>query len=260
MNRKSIKWALRLTVTGFILLGILVGIVLNPSLVYANKTELGTSTVYHNKPLDKDLKFRLDNATEILKTSELYDSNIKFDVCMNDGTFYPSLLEMFLGKAFALGFTSNKIVICGELCCKDNYVEVNGRKWNFTQLLAHEEAHCLVFHRVGFWKSNPVANNPKWKWEGYPEYIARRDSSQTDLVKSIEQLNNATRTDKDSWGISFGDSTICPRDYFNYRLLNQYCIEIKRMNFETLLKDTTSEQIIKSEMMNWYLEQRNKTN
>ena len=259
MNRKVINWTLRFVVTGLILLGFLVGVVLNPFLVYANETELGKCVVYHNEPLEENLKFRLDNAIEILKASELYDPTIKFDICLNDGSFYPSLLEIFMGKAFALGFTSNKVAICGELNCKDNYVQVNGQKWNFTQLLAHEEAHCLVFHRVGFWKSNPVANNPNWKWEGYPEYIARRDSSQMDLVKNIEQLRDAIKTDKDAWGIRLPDSTISPREYFNYRLLNQYCIEIKRMSFENLLKDTTSEQTLQNEMMNWYFEQKNKS-
>ncbi len=250
-----LKWALRIAAIAILLLGILVGVVLNPTLLYANKTMIGKFTVYHNQPIDEHLKMRLNDADEILKSSELYDSNLKFDICLNDGSFYPSLLEIFLGNAFALGFTSNKIAICGEANFKDNYVEVNNYKWNLTQLLAHEATHCLVFHKVGFWNSNPVAHHPKWKWEGYPEYVARRNADQIDLVKNIEKLNRSMEKDKIEWGISFADSTISPTEYFVNRLLIQYCIEIKNMTYENILNDTTSEQAIQNQMFDWFTKQ-----
>jgi hypothetical protein len=252
MKRKIIKWSIRSLAVVVLLLGFLVVIVLTPSLLYANKTVMANCTVYHNKPFDKALKLRIDDATEILKTSELYDPSIKFDICMNDGSIYPSLLQMFLGQAFALGFTSNKVALCGNVNITENYVEVNGHKWNLTQLLAHEETHGLVYHKVGFWNSNPVANHPKWKWEGYPEYVSRQTAELKDLPKNIEQLKAATEKDKDEWGIILADSTVSPRAYFNYRLLIQYCLDVKKMSYENLLKDITSEELIRQQMMEWY--------
>jgi len=225
---------------------------LNPTLLYANRTVFENFTVYHNKPLDKDLKTRLDNARDIIKENQLFDSGLKFDICLNDGSLYPSLLEIFMGQAFALGFTSNKVAICGNANFQENYVERNGYKWNLTQLLAHEETHCLVYNKIGFWKSNPIANNPKWKWEGYPEYVSRRDQDQLNLVKNIKQLDEALKLNKTQWGISFADSTVTSREYFNYRLLTQYCLDIKKMTFEEFLNDTTSEQTIKTQMRKWY--------
>jgi hypothetical protein len=256
MKRHIFKWTLRFTATGLLVLGILIGTVLNPTFLYANKTVTDQYTVYHSKALDDDIMLRIDHALEILKTSELYDSNLKFDICLNDGSLYPSLMEMFLGKAFALGFTSNKIVICGKHNFKDNYVEVHDIKWNLTQLIAHEATHCLVFHKIGFWKSNPVAHHPTWKWEGYPEYIARRDSDQVDLVKNIERYEDAVQRDPGAWGIHFADSTLSPKAYFKYRLINQYCLDIKKITYANLLKDTAGEQTIHSEMMEWYAKQK----
>ena len=171
MKKKLFNWTIKISVFIIITLGILVLVVLTPSLMYANKTQMGTFTIYHNKPLDKNLKLRLDDAIEIVKTSEYYDQNIKFNICINDGSYYPSLMQFFLGQAFALGYTSNIVTLCGNVNLKDNYVEVNGCRWNLTQLLAHEKTHCFVFHRFGFWNSNPVTHYPVWKWEGYPEYI-----------------------------------------------------------------------------------------
>ena len=117
-----------------LLLGCLVGIVLTPSLLYANKTVVANSTVYHNKPLDRTLKTRLQDAKEIIKNSELYDPNIKFDICMNDGSYYPALLQVFLGKAFALGFTSNKVVLCGNVNVSENYIEVERSQMEFNTI------------------------------------------------------------------------------------------------------------------------------
>jgi hypothetical protein len=257
MKPKIVKWIIGMLVAAVLLVGLLVVIVLTPSLLYATKTSVGTFIVYHNQPFDKELKLRLDDATEIIKTSECYDGNIHFDICLKDGSLYPSLLQVFLGRAFALGFTSNKVVLCGNTNIKENYLELDGSKFNLTQLLAHEETHCLVFHKVGFWRSNPVANHPYWKWEGYPEYISRRAADQTDLVKNIEQLNEAIRKDKDEWGIRFADSTVSSRKYFQYRLLIQYCLDVKKMTYENVLKDSTSEQTITTQMMNWFAIQKN---
>ena len=170
--------------------------------MYANRTDLGEFTVYHSQKIEKECKFSIVEAMEILKTSELYDSTIKFDICLNDGSLYPSLMELFLGRAFALGYTSNKITLCGKTNFKENYVEVNDNKWNLTQLLAHEGTHFLVFNKVGFWNANPVANNPRWKWEGYPEYIARQDTSGLNLAKNIKKLNFTILTaSSSSWSI-----------------------------------------------------------
>lgn len=256
MKRKLFKWTIRISLFIIVTLSLLVFVVLTPSLMYANKTQLGTFTVYHNKPLDKYLKLRLDGAMDILKTSEYYDPTIKFRICMNDGSRYSALVQFFLGRAFALGYTSNIVTFCGEVNVKDNYVEVNDCKWNLTQLLAHEETHCFVFHKFGFWHSNPVTHYPTWKWEGYPEYVSRNTPEQKDLVKNIELLNNVLKENKHDWGISFSDSTLVSKEYFRYRLLVQYCLDIKKQRYEDLLKDTTSEQATTTQMMNWCAAQK----
>ncbi len=255
MKRQIRKWTLRLTATGLLCLGFLVGIVLNPILLYANKTTVGNYTVYHNASLDANFISRLDSANELVKTSELYDPNLKLDICLNDGLLYPTLIEKLRGQAFAWGFY-DKVVLMGNANCKDNFVELNGYKWNLTQLLAHEETHCLQFHKFGLWKSNPIANYPNWKWEGYPEYVARRNADQLDLTKNIARRITAENLDKDGWAINFSDNTIAPRNYYNAWLLVQYCLDIKKMTYEKLLSDTTSENITTMQMMNWFAKQK----
>lgn len=246
------KWPLRLIVTTLLTAGLLLIIILNPILTYASKTTHNNYTVFHNKTLDPALLSRLDQATELLRASEFYNSNLQLDICLNDGSKYPTLIQTLRGQAFAWGFY-NKVVLQGMANFKDNYVELNGYKWNLTQLLTHEMTHCIQFNKSGFWKSKPFANIPNWKWEGYAEYVSRQNNDQKDLTKNITRLIAADKTD---WKINFSDNTIAPREYYDYWTLVQYCIDVKKMNYKQILADITSEQTVRKEMMSWFSRQK----
>ena len=248
MKRKIKKWTLRLTVTGLFIAGLLLVIILNPVLTYANKTIHNNYTIFHNKPIDQTLTIKLDKATELLKASEFYNSKLQLDICLNDGSKYPKLMQIIRGKAFAWGFY-DKVVLQGTSNVNGNYIELNGYKWNLTQLLAHEMTHCLQFDKLGLWKSKPLANIPNWKWEGYAEYVSRQNTDQKDLSKNIARF---LAKDKKNWAITFADSTIAPREYYDYWTLVQYCMDIKKMNYKQLLADTTTEQTVRQEMMRWF--------
>ena len=248
MKRKIKKWTLRLTVTGLFIAGLLLVIILNPILTYANKTVHNNYTIFHNKPIDQTLTIKLDKATELLKASEFYNSKLQLDICLNDGSKYPKLMQIIRGKAFAWGFY-DKVVLQGTSNVNGNYIELNGYKWNLTQLLAHEMTHCLQFDKLGLWKSKPLANIPNWKWEGYAEYISRQNTDQKDLSKNIARF---LATDKNNWAITFADSTIAPRKYYDYWTLVQFCMDIKKMTYKQVLTDITSEQIIRQQMMIWF--------
>lgn len=248
MNRWIKKWILRLTATVVIAFGLLLIIVLNPVLTYANKTRHKTHTIFHNRALDKSFLIEVDHAIELLAESEFYNPELHLDIMLSDGSIYPELISAIRGQAFAWGFY-NKVVLQGTADYEKNYVELNSYKWNLTQLLAHEMTHCLQFDKLGFWKSNPIANIPVWKWEGYAEYISRQNKDQKDLAQNIEQLIEA---DKSHWGILFEDSTVTSREYYTYWILVQYCMDIRKMSYQKVLSDTTSEPMIRQEMMHWF--------
>lgn len=254
MKRSIKKWTLRIIVTGMFVIGLLLTVVLYPILTYANKTTHNNFTIYHNAKLDPLIASYLDQATEILKTSEFYNDKLKLDICLNDGSQYPNIIRAIRGQAFAWGFY-DKVVLQGTMNCKDNYVELNGYKWNLTQLLTHEMTHCLQFDKLGLWKSKPIANIDNWKWEGYAEYVSRQNTNQKDIIININRLQ---KTDKNTWEITLDDNTITSREYYNYWTLVQYCLDIKKMSYKQLLTNTTSEHIIKQEMMKWYEENKSK--
>ena len=253
--KKQIKiWALRLTATVLFTAMLLIVIVLNPILTYASKTTHKKYTIFYNKALDQQLLFRLNEAGTLLQKSEFYNPMLKFDICLDDGSIYPAMMQKIRGKAFAWGFY-NKVVLQGNADYENNYVELNGYKWNLTQLLAHELTHCLQFSKLGFWKSNPVAGIPGWKWEGYPEYVARQGVDQKDLSKIIERLLQTERINNNGWiKILENTGTVIP--YYKSWLLIQYCIDIKEMSYQQILNDPTKEETVWRKMMTWYNNQK----
>ena len=252
MKQQIKKWTLRLTATGLLIAGLLLIIILNPILTYAHKTTHKHFSIYHNKVIDPILISTLDQATLLLETSEFYNNNLKFDICLNDGATYPTIIKTIRGQAFAWGFY-DKVVMQGTMNCKANFVELNGYKWNLTQLLAHEMTHCLQFDKLGLIQSNPIANIPTWKWEGYAEYVSRQNADQKDLSKNIERF---IATGKNNWEIKFADGTITPREYYSYWILVQYCLDVKNMSYQQLLTEKINEQTLKQEMINWYEENK----
>lgn len=246
------KWILRLLATGFFSVGLLIGIVLNPSILYAKKTVIDSYVIHHTAPLDEAFFTAFRNALGSVEQSSIYDEKTTFEVCLNDGSYYPTLIEKVRGRAFGWGF-SNKVVLRGTADYQANTVEIGRYKWNLSQLLAHEATHCLQFLKFGLWKSNPIAGYPDWKWEGYAEYIARRSANQNELVKNITRKLQQERVDPDGWDIVFDDETIAPRSYYQSWLLVQYCLEVKEIKYESLLKNESIDQIsIEKEMMEWY--------
>ena len=252
MKRKSNIWILRILFSTMFIVTLLLGIILKPVLSYANKTIYKNLAVFHSEPLDAKFLKVLDQALLDLKSSELYQPKLHLDVCLNDGSIYPKLIKAIREPAFAWGFY-NKVVLQGTMNCEKNYVELNGYKWNLSQLLAHEMTHCLQFDRFGLFKSKPFANIPNWKWEGYAEYVSRRKSNQNDLVKNLDRL---FQSNSHTWEIVMEDSTISSREYYNYWTLVQYSLDIKHWTYQQLLDAKTSEGIMREEMLAWYADQK----
>jgi len=237
--------------TGLFLFGLLILFMLNPILLYANKTVVGNYSIYHNKPIDKNFQCILEQSNSIIKSSELYDPELRMDICLKDDSKYPGLIEKVLGRDMLASFYNKMVFTCDEVNFDSNYIKLDGHKWNLTEMLAHAQVHCLEFNKYRLWKSNPIANYPGWKWEGYPEYIARQNSEIKNLQDGIKRLIQTEQVNNTGW-MTLPDSTEIITTYFKYRLLVQYCLEIKRMAFVQLLKDRTPEESVRQQMLNWF--------
>ncbi|MCG8327860.1 MAG: hypothetical protein MI974_09265 [Chitinophagales bacterium] len=251
MNKTIKSWSIRLISFGFISFLTIVLTVFNPHLLYANKTVIGNYTIYHNAGLTPEFESRLANVNALIKESELYDDALELKICLNDGSIYPSLMKKLRGPAFGWGF-QNIVSFQGAFDYKENTVELNGYKWNLEQLIAHELTHCLQFNELGLLHSNPLGNHPDWKWEGYAEYVSRKNEKQLFLAKNMERIELAIKENPNAWGVFFDDETISPRAYYDSWLLVQYCLDIKGMSYIELLNSDIPKASIEEEMNEWY--------
>lgn len=254
MKKRFKKWTFSLIVAGLFLFGLLVIFMLNPIILYANKTVIGNYSIYHNKPLDKNFQDQIKQANAIIRSSELYDPKLKIDICLKDGSKYPGLIESVLGKDFISSFYNKNIFGGDTMNYEANYIRLGEHRWNLTQMLAHAQVHCLEFNKYGLWQSNPIGKHPNWKWEGYPECIARQNFKDDNLTDNIQTLVDKEQTDNNGWML-LPDNTETLISYYKYRLLIQFCIDIKRMSFVQILKDTVQEETVRKQMMAWYSEQ-----
>jgi hypothetical protein len=101
MKLKIKKWTFRIATTGIFITTLLILIILNPILTYAHKTKLENHTIFHSASLEPALITKISDANSLLKASEFYNPNLKIDICLNDGSNYPTLIKTLRGQAFA---------------------------------------------------------------------------------------------------------------------------------------------------------------
>lgn len=256
MKSRIKKWTIRIAFMAFISVVTIIFALLNPGILYANKTEIGNYTVYHDEALHPDFELRLSNAAELVSASEIYDQDFKIKFCLNDGSYYPLFVEKIRGRAFGWG-GHNIAVFSGEKTdFAENYVQIGRYKWNLERLFAHELMHCYQTNYFGLFNSNPIADYPTWKWEGFAEYISREGEEQQDLVKNIKRYKKSVLENEDAWEVEFPDSTIAPRNYYEFWILVQYCLDVKEMNYPQLLETALDRDSLFAEMERWYQNQQ----
>ena len=81
---------------------------LNPSLSYANKTQVDFISIYHNQPLEAEAEAVIRNAAGILKKSDLFKDEVSIHFCMNDDKLYPNLHPL-AGQPLAYAFLNKTI-------------------------------------------------------------------------------------------------------------------------------------------------------
>lgn len=244
------KWTLSVCASSGGLLLSLGGLLLHPGVLYAHHTTTSQYTLYHNRPLDPALLPRLAQARHLVQASAVFDKTLHLEVCLNDGSWYPRLVQALWSPAFAWSF-SNKVVLNGEVNAPANRLTFRSYAWNLTALLAHEMTHCYQVHQLGWWRSNPLARYPAWKWEGYAEYVARRPGNVQALRAQLVRLQQAEQAAPTRWDLRLVDGSSTSREYATYGVLTAYCLQVKHLPFQQLLQDTTSQQVTRQQLVAW---------
>jgi hypothetical protein len=235
----------------------IVVIILFPQHLFADKMNYKDFTVCSNSKIDDNLKTVLDNAMTLVEKSELYNANYKFNIILCYNTLYNKIDDKLLGDGPTARTTLSNIIVKVNIDVQNNLAFPTFHKAcevNLTELLAHEITHCLQANKYGILKFNPFIHPEFWKLEGYPEYISKQQElSNIDykLESDINRYINLESKATDIWISPEQGGCEVPNYYYKGRLMIEYLMNIRHFSYDQILKDTTSENVIYQEMVNW---------
>ncbi|NRB52283.1 MAG: collagenase [Saprospiraceae bacterium] len=231
---------------------------LNPSLSYANKTQVDFISIYHNQPLEAEAEAVIRNAAGILKKSDLFKDEVSIHFCMNDDKLYPNLHPL-AGQPLAYAFLNKTIAKNCKLNFGDNTAETQWainqdeiRKFNLTWLLAHEFTHNLQYRADRNYVIRSTMGSLNWKLEGHAEYIAREFKGDGLLKAKIDKF--LLEEQKEFKGLpvfELEDGTQQILSYYKYALAIQYLMEEKGLDFEQICSYETDLDVLFDEMIDW---------
>lgn len=232
-------------------------IILFPQRLFANKICYKEFTVYSNDKIDNSIKIVLGNALTLVQKSELYDPKYKYNIILCNNSFYNKIDDKLLGIGRSARTTLKNVIIKVRIDPKNNLALPTFYKAceaNLMELIAHEMTHCLQANKYGILKFNPFNHPELWKLEGYPEYISKQaelSSKNYSLAGDIHRYVNLESKATDIWILSDDGGCEVPNYYYKGRLMIEYLIDIKRLSYDQILEDTTSENTIYQDMLKW---------
>ncbi|MEM9935671.1 MAG: hypothetical protein AAF824_18740 [Bacteroidota bacterium] len=232
---KKIKRGLIITLLGAtLLLGGTILLILSPSCFYQHATPYKQLVILHNQALAPELFSIIDTSLAVLAQSELHDPSLSFYWCLADGGVYADLIETLLGPDTFRAF-SRIIVSQGAFESSVDLFRKFDQSLSTRQFLTHALVHNLQFAHHGFWDANPLGGHPKWKWEGYAEYISLVQKPDLTTLFAI----SADEKETYHWiSLENGQKTIYK--HIPFLAATQFCLEEKHMKYEDFMRDTVS--------------------
>jgi len=226
---------------------------LNPGLSYAYATKIDQVTVFHNQELAAESAAIIHQALAIISESDLFNSDIEIQLCLNDGSGFPEYHPLSTGLAYS--FLNKSVLYACQPDFAENIAsaqwEVNNnelRKFDLTWLIAHEFMHCLQSNE-NVWLQFNIGF---WKLEGHAEYISREWKNDHSLKQKLERFLEEEKLKHSGLPvITLKDGTRQILPYYKYGLLTQFLMEEEGMNFEEFINDERSIDQIYLDLLAW---------
>ena len=202
-----------------------------PQPLFAYSTTYERFEVHSREPIDAGLDKVLDRAETLLKTSPLYDAEVRRPIFLTNGFGMYALLSHKAYNSFgnSVPFVTN--VFINKTDIPGDWVFMNRAKNNSRSLsvvIAHEITHIFIRQRYGTVTS---MLQPAWKNEGYCEYIAGESTIPLD-----EGLRLWRENPSDDTGYRFT----------KYRAMVKYLLEKENMTVDELFNRTLDQKEVEA--------------
>lgn len=206
------------------LLTIYLALLFFPQVIFANKLDYKSFTIYSHFKLDKNIFTILDSAENLISKSELYtDKSAKKRIFICNSFFEYSFLAPTQRHAFACTNPLTNNILLSKCNILLNKIERNGDDNNIRTLsgtIVHEVTHILIENKIGLLKNMQLDT---WKKEGYCDFVAKESSF--DFTAGMQLLCTNQNTSSPSF------------QYFKYRLYIDYLIKDRHLSFSEILND-----------------------
>jgi hypothetical protein len=237
-TKKIFKWIFRGIGLAYIL------ILVFPQFVFANKLEYKNFSIYfHSNEINREkLKSIVDKSTDLLKGTELFNTEINQDIfiCSDYSEF--TFFALLSRKAFAVNYPITQNIFLSKSSISENYILRNGEKDNkrtLSGVIAHETTHSLLENKLGLLKYKLL---PSWKNEGYCDFVANESSFNEQ--KGLQDIcNDKKNPDSPSF------------KYFKYRKLTEFLFNERKVTIEKFLSNDFEFEEISDDLKNKYCTQ-----
>lgn len=146
------------------------------ALAFPHRAEIGTTTIYSEAPVLPVMVERLDRADRLLAQSPLFEPGLKRTLVLTNGGWRWRVMAFGSSGAVALRRPFSSVLIFNRSDIAADRVR-NGAALGGTRTLsgtiAHETVHVLTARRYG---ELALIRMPRWKREGYADYVAQETS------------------------------------------------------------------------------------
>jgi hypothetical protein len=190
--------------------------------------DYGRFSIYSTRPIDPAIRPLLDRANALLSRSEIENRAIRQRIflCNSPAMFARFSPNMRLATARDYVFGNAFIAQCdiranlawNSAAAWSDAQCAYGRTRTLSGTIAHETTHTLAARHRG-WLRSLVAMPPRWKEEGYADYVAQE--SPIDMDVATEHLVS-------------GNINMCMQ-YFDDRMMVTYMLVGKHLTYDQLI-------------------------
>ena len=253
-KRKRLKKVITsLFILVFVFIAGLATLIFFPQTLYANTLEYKNFAVFAEEPIDENIKGLLDRALLRAREAEIFDPTYQYDIFISYQSKYNKIDDWVFDPYVAARAIDNNIIIKSPIDIQKGLAYTEQSEMDLVYMIVHEMMHCLQEHKFGKLKFNPFSHPPMWKLEGYPELISRQDilaDENYNLKKEIQRYLELEKTSTNNW-LPVTEKHYIPKIYFKGRLMVEYLMNIKGMNYTEILEEQVKEEEVYAEMLDW---------
>lgn len=195
-------------------------ILIFPQFLFAREVSYKNFNVYAREPFDDNIDNILDAAEARLLKSPIYDEQQTQRIFISDTFAFYTFLSPGKGMSFANTIPGIGNIRINKTNMSNDLVFRNSSEYkqrSLSGIIAHEVTHNLIRSKFGL--LNSFTSLPKWKDEGYCEYVA----GETTL--SFEEGARRWKENPDD------DSKY---NYFKYHQMVKYLLDDEKISIEEL--------------------------